>query len=673
MIGVMAELPENDRITGPFLAEAGQTDFPADFPLIRADGLRVWRRRGDVGVTLSGGDVSAMDIVAGGFTARLTEPCAAGDQVWVYSQLPALRDRRHPPGGAVRTQTLEDDAVYLEAQAQEARRDLDAAIRVEPGGTAPTADEIRNAAGAGQSAAEAQEAAEQAAAAAEAIRDNKLNLDGGNSAAMVGLEFNAPFELKHLGDASVPPDGVYIGSGGINQILRNPLSTPAPGAPDNDHQRAALAIVANTRDDGNSQEQAVKVVFTAATGYAREWLPSTEYALGDNVQFPHPRNAVYRCIQAGVSSPSGEGPSGGGLSIQDGTCVWMWINDAAINAKASIYNEVHVKPGAGSVWGQATNLQMEAGAQADFIVNTELDLTNYTGFDSGFGFKNKYNLWLACQGANRSTSALEISSANTDNDAVLWGLHFAGARLASNSVIGIDASSLYGIGVGAGAGGAITPTFTFATFKDMATAPISLDLRGTYSEAAINIPGAAPAGVSIHGSKALAGLYDASTTPIGAHLNGVYDEAGLVVTGTAKAGVEIGGAKSIAAFWDVSVTPVGVNLSGEYSNAGVNVTGGAPAGVAVSGSKGLAGFYDASTAPVGFEAAGTYGVAAFASNFFEVNSNGRVTGRSFRALQMPTIATSSDTGAQGQFLFDANYIYVCVATNTWKRVALSAF
>jgi hypothetical protein len=38
-----------------------------------------------------------------------------------------------------------------------------------------------------------------------------------------------------------------------------------------------------------------------------------------------------------------------------------------------------------------------------------------------------------------------------------------------------------------------------------------------------------------------------------------------------------------------------------------------------------------------------------------------------------TPATSSATGSIGQIKWDANYIYVCTATNTWKRVALSTF
>ncbi len=36
-------------------------------------------------------------------------------------------------------------------------------------------------------------------------------------------------------------------------------------------------------------------------------------------------------------------------------------------------------------------------------------------------------------------------------------------------------------------------------------------------------------------------------------------------------------------------------------------------------------------------------------------------------------ATATSPGQKGDNAFDANYFYVCVATNTWKRVALSTW
>lgn len=38
-----------------------------------------------------------------------------------------------------------------------------------------------------------------------------------------------------------------------------------------------------------------------------------------------------------------------------------------------------------------------------------------------------------------------------------------------------------------------------------------------------------------------------------------------------------------------------------------------------------------------------------------------------------TIATATTPGRAGQWCYDANFIYVCVAADTWKRVAISAW
>lgn len=38
-------------------------------------------------------------------------------------------------------------------------------------------------------------------------------------------------------------------------------------------------------------------------------------------------------------------------------------------------------------------------------------------------------------------------------------------------------------------------------------------------------------------------------------------------------------------------------------------------------------------------------------------------------VDVPSDATSS--GTVGEIAIDSNYIYVCVATNTWKRAAIS--
>lgn len=36
-------------------------------------------------------------------------------------------------------------------------------------------------------------------------------------------------------------------------------------------------------------------------------------------------------------------------------------------------------------------------------------------------------------------------------------------------------------------------------------------------------------------------------------------------------------------------------------------------------------------------------------------------------------ASASSTGTAGMLAYDANYLYVCVATDTWKRVAIATW
>lgn len=49
------------------------------------------------------------------------------------------------------------------------------------------------------------------------------------------------------------------------------------------------------------------------------------------------------------------------------------------------------------------------------------------------------------------------------------------------------------------------------------------------------------------------------------------------------------------------------------------------------------------------------------------------TGDHVRIDTSQTPASSSASGTAGEIAWDSNYIYVCVATNSWKRVALSTF
>ena len=42
-------------------------------------------------------------------------------------------------------------------------------------------------------------------------------------------------------------------------------------------------------------------------------------------------------------------------------------------------------------------------------------------------------------------------------------------------------------------------------------------------------------------------------------------------------------------------------------------------------------------------------------------------------LPTHTPASATATGVAGEIAWDADYVYVCTATNTWKRVAISTW
>jgi hypothetical protein len=50
-----------------------------------------------------------------------------------------------------------------------------------------------------------------------------------------------------------------------------------------------------------------------------------------------------------------------------------------------------------------------------------------------------------------------------------------------------------------------------------------------------------------------------------------------------------------------------------------------------------------------------------------------VDGDTVRLRTARTPASASDTGAVGEICWDADYIYVCTATDTWKRVAIATW
>lgn len=129
----MGTLALNRRVTEEVVADAGQTDFAVDFPLFRdligaPHGVYVQVVRGEQTLVLDTTHFTVPSETVGAFTLRLNTGAQANDKVRVFGKLPAERLREHPPGGAVRTPTLEGDAVSAQAQLQEHARDLDRSL-----------------------------------------------------------------------------------------------------------------------------------------------------------------------------------------------------------------------------------------------------------------------------------------------------------------------------------------------------------------------------------------------------------------------------------------------------------------------------------------------------------------------------------------------------------------
>jgi len=48
-------------------------------------------------------------------------------------------------------------------------------------------------------------------------------------------------------------------------------------------------------------------------------------------------------------------------------------------------------------------------------------------------------------------------------------------------------------------------------------------------------------------------------------------------------------------------------------------------------------------------------------------------GKKLTVVGARTIASATATGTEGEICWDADYIYICVGTDTWKRVAIATW
>lgn len=99
----------------------------------------------------------------------------------------------------------------------------------------------------------------------------------------------------------------------------------------------------------------------------------------------------------------------------------------------------------------------------------------------------------------------------------------------------------------------------------------------------------------------------------------------------------------------------------------IDINGGTLDGVTIGGSSAGAGT---------FTSLNSNGISdSGASTALSITSAGIVSIHSDQVsvLSSKTPASASDTGTTGAICWDSSYIYVCVATDTWKRVAIATW
>ena len=78
--------------------------------------------------------------------------------------------------------------------------------------------------------------------------------------------------------------------------------------------------------------------------------------------------------------------------------------------------------------------------------------------------------------------------------------------------------------------------------------------------------------------------------------------------------------------------------------------------------------WSASAQAVTIDSSGRVGIGTTSpTTLLDVNAD------TVRVRTARTPASASATGATGEICWDANYIYVCTATNTWKRTAIATW
>lgn len=434
---------------------------------------------------------------------------------------------------------------------------------------------------------------------------------------------------------SPPDNGVFLAGGG-NEISFCPWLGCSQNYPIN---TTAGWVRTKTAYGVERAETNFALDQYAVSGFIAKWKPSTAYKVGDRVVNGIERY-LYEVIVAGTSAASGgptvvgTPPPGDGLGAPggtqptqaDGTITWKFIQDADYTDTKTTFNvTTYVGPNAGHTWSSAINTLMGPGAQTDLAVTQELDFSNHSGFDCQASGKNCWlNLWFM-QGENTSTSFVQaaaggdapaINEDNSSGGAALTGISFNGAN-----------------------------TIRTVTFSDGTNAATTLKgYPGTrHVSGFINDESAGPSSYRASGQYSYATFNDVGTSPYGFRWDGTY---------------------SVAA--------------SKYQNYLLGNWGGGAGYQAISFNNSLAaadmnGFFGSASDQVFYANTKTaFQFRVANAGILDIDVSRVKTVNRFNS-PLYTPPSSSAACQAGDFANDANYHYVCVATNTWKRAVLSAF